>query len=181
MALTWMLCGASSIAIDLVSCTTPPLAAAYEGARLNPKNENMLPMLMILPRLRSTMPFAASFDSRKTALSCVSMTRSQSSGFSCSTPPLMIPMPALFTSMSTPPSELSTAVIAGASAARSVTSTTSASAGFPIASSSPSTASFLPGVTPQDRDSRAGLRQRECDAAPDSPIAASDERDADSG
>src|ERR1700734_3937047 len=43
IALTWMLCGANSIAIDLVSCMIAPLAALYDGTRPEPKYEYMLP------------------------------------------------------------------------------------------------------------------------------------------
>jgi hypothetical protein len=56
-------------------------------------------MLMIFPPLRLSIDLAASFERRKTALSCVSMTLSQSSGFSFNTPPLRDTLPALFTRM----------------------------------------------------------------------------------
>src|SRR3981081_388562 len=59
-------------------------------------------MLIIFPLLRLSIDLAASFERRKTALSCVSMTLSQSSGFSCNTPPLSDTLPALLTRMLTP-------------------------------------------------------------------------------
>jgi len=61
-------------------------------------------MFMIFPNLRLSIDLAASFERRKTALSCVSMTLSQSSDFSCNTPPLSDTLPALFTRMLMPPS-----------------------------------------------------------------------------
>src|SRR5690348_3858655 len=108
----------------------------------------MLPMLMIFPLLRVTMDWAASFESRNTALSCVSMTLSQSSGFSFNTPPLNDTLPALFTRMLTRPSSLSTFLNAGSSPARCVISTFTASDAPPMAFNSESTrwffSSFLP-------------------------------------
>jgi hypothetical protein len=74
-----MLCGANSIAMDLVSWTIAPFAALYEGTSPDPKKEYMLPMLMIFPNLRRSIELAASFERRKTAVSCVSMMLSQSS------------------------------------------------------------------------------------------------------
>jgi len=87
------------MAMDLVSWTIAPFAALYEGTSPDPKNEYILPMLMIFPPLLLTIDRAASFERRKTALSWVSMTLSQSSGFSCNTPPLNDTLPALFTRM----------------------------------------------------------------------------------
>jgi len=62
-------------------------------------------------------------------LSCVSMTLSQSSDFSCNTPPLNDTVPALFTRMLRLPSSLSTLLSAGSNPARLVTSTLTAIAG----------------------------------------------------
>src|SRR6266404_653567 len=83
----------------------------------------MLPMFMIFPNLRLSIDLAASFERRKTALSCVSMTLSQSSDFSCNTPPLNDTLPALFTRMSKLPSSLSTLLSAGCNPVRLVIST----------------------------------------------------------
>jgi hypothetical protein len=43
------------MAIDLVSWTIAPFAALYEGTSPDPKNEYILAMLMILPRLSELM------------------------------------------------------------------------------------------------------------------------------
>jgi len=64
------------MAMDLVSWTIAPFAALYEGTSPDPKNEYILPMLMIFPPLLLTIDRAASFERRKTALSWVSMTLS---------------------------------------------------------------------------------------------------------
>src|SRR6185369_4876724 len=68
IAFTCMLCGANSIAIDLVNWTIAPFAALYDGISPDPKNEYMLPMLMIFPALRLIMDLAASLESRKTEI-----------------------------------------------------------------------------------------------------------------
>src|SRR4051794_26394560 len=88
IAFTWILCGANSTAIDLVNCTIAPLAALYEGIMLDPKYEYRLAIFIILPRPRFTIEVAASLASRKQALRLVSITRSQLSSVSKSTPPL---------------------------------------------------------------------------------------------
>src|SRR6266699_2165117 len=90
-----------------------------------------------------SIDLAASFERRKTALSCVSMTLSQSSDFSCNTPPLNDTLPALFTKMPRLPSSLSTVLSAGSNPARLVTSTLTAIEGAPIAFSSESTRWFF--------------------------------------
>ena len=149
IAFTWMPCGASSMAIDFVSCTIAPFAVLYDGTRPAPKYEYMLPMLMILPRLRVAIDAAASFDSRNTAFSCVSITASQDSAVSCRMPPVTLAMPALLTRMSTGPSSASTRRNAGSSAGRSVTSTASASARAPAACSSASTSAFFSTLRPK--------------------------------
>ena len=105
-------------------------------------------MLIIFPPLLLTIDLAASFERRKTALSCVSMTLSQSSGVSCNTPPLIDTLPALFTRMPMPPSSLSTLLSAGSSPARLVTSTITAIDGTPIAFNSESTRWFFSSFRP---------------------------------
>src|SRR5271154_1117737 len=86
IALTCTLWGASSIAIDLVSWTRPPWAAAYDGTAIEPKREYSLAILIILPRFRERIDCAASCESRNTELRLVSSTRSQDSGSSLSAP-----------------------------------------------------------------------------------------------
>src|SRR3984885_13218418 len=113
IAFTWMLCGASSIAMDLVNCTIAPFAALYEGTIADPKYEYMLPMLIIFPLFCLSIDAAASLESRKAALRWVSMMLSQSSGFSFSTPPLTETLPALLTRMPMAPSSLATLFSAG--------------------------------------------------------------------
>ncbi len=136
------------MAMDLVSWTIAPFAALYEGTSPDPKNEYILPMLMIFPPLLLTIDRAASFERRKTALSWVSMTLSQSSGFSCNTPPLNDTLPALFTRMPMPPSSRSTWFSAGSNPARLVTSTFTATAAAPIAFNSESTRWFFSSFRP---------------------------------
>ena len=143
-----MLCGANSMAIDLVSWTIAPFAALYEGTSPDPKNEYILAMLMILPLFSRIIDRAASLQRRKTELSCVSMTQSQSSGFSFMTPPLNDTFPALFTSMLTLPSSLSTLLTAGSNPARFVISTFKATARTPIAFNSESTRWFFSSLRP---------------------------------
>src|SRR5712692_1500799 len=87
IALTWILCGASSIARDLVSWISAPLLAAYDGAIGLPKREYSLAMLIILPDFRAAIGRAASCDRKKHELRLVSSTRSQSSAASRSAPP----------------------------------------------------------------------------------------------
>src|SRR3981081_1164977 len=105
-------------------------------------------MLIIFPHLLLTINLAASFERRKTALSCVSMTLSQSSDFSFNTPPLNETLPALFTRMPMPPSSLSTLLSAGSSPARLVTSTLTATDGTPIFFNSESTRWFFSSFRP---------------------------------
>src|SRR5258708_29838400 len=76
------------------------------------------------------------------------MTMSQSSDFSCNTPPLNDTLPALFTRMPRPPSSLSTLLSAGSNPARLVTSTLTAIEGTPIAFSSESTRWFFSSFRP---------------------------------
>src|SRR5229473_2728192 len=108
----------------------------------------MLPMFMIFPDLRLSIDLAASFERRKTALSCVSMTLSQSSDFSCNTPPLNDTLPALFTRMSKLPSSLSTLLSAGCNPVRLVISTLIEIVGTPTAFSSESTRWFFSSFRP---------------------------------
>ena len=68
-----------SIAIDFVSCTSPPFAAAYEMTPALPKWEYSLAMLIILPRLRCIIERAAICDRKKHELRLVSITRSHDS------------------------------------------------------------------------------------------------------
>ena len=136
------------MAIDLVSWTIAPFAALYEGMSPDPKNEYILPMLIIFPPLRPSIDWAASFERRKTALSCVSITLSQSSDFSCNTPPLSDTLPALLTRMSMPPSSLSTLLSAGSNPARLVTSSLTATDRTPIALNSESTRWFFSSLRP---------------------------------
>src|ERR1022692_4392853 len=143
-----MLSGGSSIAMDSVSWTIAPLAALYEGTSADPNNEYILPMLIIFSLLRFSIDLAASLERRKTALSCVSMPRSQSSGFSLNTPPLSDAMPALLTRMLMPPSSLSTWFSAGSNPARLVTSTLRATAGTPMVFNSDSTRWFFSSLRP---------------------------------
>src|SRR6266581_6597574 len=105
-------------------------------------------MLIIFPPLLLTIDLAASFERRKTALSCVSITLSQSSAFSFNTPPLNDTLPALFTRMPVPPSLLSTLLSAGSNPARLVTSTLTATDGTPIAFNSESTRWFFSSFRP---------------------------------
>src|SRR5208282_3668833 len=105
-------------------------------------------MLIIFPPLLLTIDLAASFERRKTALSCVSMTLSQSSGVSFNTPPLRDTLPALFTRMPMPPSSLSTLFSAGSNAARLLTSTLTANDGTPIAFNSENTRWFFSSFRP---------------------------------
>src|SRR5713226_6793695 len=76
------------------------------------------------------------------------MTLSQSSDFSCNTPPLSDTLPALFTRMLRLPSLLSTLLSAGSNPARLVTSTLKAIEGTPIAFSSESTRWFFSSFRP---------------------------------
>src|SRR6266566_6737425 len=105
-------------------------------------------MLIIFPPLLLSIDLAASFERRKTALSCVSITLSQSSDFSFNTPPLNDTLPALFTRMPMPPSLLSTLLSAGSNPARLVTSTLTATDGTPIAFNSESTRWFFSSFRP---------------------------------
>ena len=74
MALTWILCGANSIASDSGEPNDSPFAALYEGISPDPKIEYMLARLMILPPLlRLTIDFATNCDRRKEAFKWVSM------------------------------------------------------------------------------------------------------------
>jgi hypothetical protein len=78
--LTWILCGASSIARHRVSCCSPPLATAYDGNTGEPKFPAILLTLIILPpRLCATIERAAICESRKQALRLVAITWSHSS------------------------------------------------------------------------------------------------------
>src|ERR1700730_3818833 len=105
-------------------------------------------MLIIFPPLLLSIDLAASFERRNTALSCVSMTLSQSSDFSCNTPPLSDTLPALFTRVPIPPSSLSTLLSAGSNPARLVTSTLTATDGTPIVFNSESTCWFFSSFRP---------------------------------
>ena len=64
------------MAIDLVSCTTPPFAALYAGTKPEPKYEYMLARLMILPPLRLAIDRAVNCESKKHAFRCVSIDNS---------------------------------------------------------------------------------------------------------
>src|ERR1035438_6986352 len=96
--------------MDFVNWMIAPFAALYEGISPDPKKEYILPILIIFPFRRLTIAWAASFERRKTALSWVSITLSQSSGFSCKIPPLSDTLPALLTRMLMPPSSLVTQI-----------------------------------------------------------------------
>jgi len=126
------------MAMDLVSWTIAlSLRCTRERApiqeRVHTANVDDLSTLLL------TIDRAASFERRKTALSWVSMTLSQSSGFSCNTPPLNDTLPIVYQNANA--TEFgSTWFSAGSNPARLVTSTFTATAAAPIAFNSESTA-----------------------------------------
>jgi len=95
----------------------------------------------------------------------LSMTLSQSSVFSCNTPPLNDTIPALFTRILTHcQGSLSTRFSAGSNPARSVTSTLIASEGAPIVFSSESTCWFFSLFSSEHCDGGPGFGQSERNA-----------------
>src|SRR2546430_15379547 len=93
---------AQADAIAFVSCTMPPLLAAYGPAKDAPKIDIIEPMLMILPRPAFVISGWTAFEQRKALVRLGSRTWCHSASvYSCGC--LRMLGPALLTRMATPP------------------------------------------------------------------------------
>src|SRR5258708_6748058 len=121
-ALTWMLSFAHAVAMARLSCTMPPLLAAYGAVNEAPKIDIIEPILITLPPPARRISGYAAWLNRKALVRLVSITACHSAAvYSCGC--LRILLPALLTRMSSRPNFATVSLISPRQAPSLQTST----------------------------------------------------------